>query len=45
MILTIKATETKRHRTKYFLGYPNEEVRLSMVHNLVEAFEDKVWEG
>ncbi|MCB0842502.1 MAG: ATP-binding protein [Bacteroidetes bacterium] len=39
--LTIKTTETKRHRTKYFLGYPNEEVRLSMVHNLVEAFTYK----
>ncbi|MEM9887882.1 MAG: ATP-binding protein [Bacteroidota bacterium] len=39
--LTIKAKETKRHRTKYFLGYPNEEVRLSMIHNLTEAFTHK----
>jgi len=39
--LTIKATETNRHRTKYTLGYPNEEVRLSMIHNLMEAFTYK----
>ena len=39
--LTIKSTETKRHRTKYTLGYPNEEVRLSMIHNLMEAFTYK----
>lgn len=39
--LTIKKTETRRHRTKYYLGYPNEEVRLSMIHNLMEAFTFK----
>ena len=39
--LTIKSTETRRHRTKYLLGYPNEEVRLSMIHNLTEAFTYK----
>lgn len=39
--LTIKERETKRHRTKYLLGYPNEEVRLSMIHNLTEAFTYK----
>lgn len=39
--LTIKATETKKHRTKYLLDYPNEEVRLSMIHNLTEAFTYK----
>ena len=39
--LTIKETRTKRRRTTYFLGYPNEEVRVSMMHNLVEAFTYK----
>lgn len=39
--LTIKKATTRGHRTKYTLGYPNEEVRLSMVHNLVEAFTYK----
>ncbi|MEM6321914.1 MAG: ATP-binding protein [Bacteroidota bacterium] len=39
--LTIKATETRRNRTKYYLGYPNEEVRLSLTYNLVEAFTFK----
>lgn len=39
--LTIKSTKTRHNRTKYYLGYPNEEVRLSMMHNLMEAFTDK----
>lgn len=39
--LTIKSTETRNHRTKYILGYPNEEVRLSMIYNLTEAFTYK----
>ncbi|MEM9885245.1 MAG: AAA family ATPase [Bacteroidota bacterium] len=39
--LTIKSTETRKNRTKYFLGYPNEEVRLSMIYNLTEAFTYK----
>ncbi|MEM0991931.1 MAG: ATP-binding protein [Bacteroidota bacterium] len=39
--LTIQAKETRGNRSKYFLGYPNEEVRLSMIHNLTEAFTYK----
>ncbi|MEM6696961.1 MAG: ATP-binding protein [Bacteroidota bacterium] len=39
--LTIQAKETRGNRTKYSLGYPNEEVRLSMIHNLTEAFTYK----
>jgi len=39
--LTITSTATKNWRTNYTLGYPNEEVRLSMIYNLVEAFTYK----
>ena len=39
--LTIKKVIIKGRRTSYVLGYPNEEVRLSMMHNLVEAFTFK----
>ncbi|MEZ4886164.1 MAG: AAA family ATPase [Chitinophagales bacterium] len=36
--LTIKKTKRKRYEMSYFLGYPNIEVRKSLVHNLLEAF-------
>ncbi|MEM9886769.1 MAG: AAA family ATPase [Bacteroidota bacterium] len=39
--LTIKSRHTRRNRSKYVLGYPNEEVRISMVYNLTEAFTYK----
>jgi hypothetical protein len=36
--LTIKKIISKNFRKRYFLGYPNLEVRHSMLHNLVQAF-------
>ncbi|MEM8524838.1 MAG: ATP-binding protein [Bacteroidota bacterium] len=39
--LTIKSKKTRNNRSKYELGYPNEEVRISMVYNLTEAFTYK----
>ncbi|MEM0993653.1 MAG: AAA family ATPase, partial [Bacteroidota bacterium] len=36
--LTIKSVRQKRTNLYYVLNYPNEEVRRSMMHNLVEAF-------
>ena len=36
--LTIKKVETRNYRRRYYLGYPNLEVRHSMIYNLVEAF-------
>ncbi|MEM9887478.1 MAG: AAA family ATPase [Bacteroidota bacterium] len=39
--LTIKSIKQKRTNLYYVLNYPNEEVRRSMMHNLVEAFTYK----
>ncbi|MEM8524381.1 MAG: AAA family ATPase [Bacteroidota bacterium] len=39
--LTIRSIIQKRISRRYFLGYPNEEVRQSMMHNLMEAFTYK----
>ncbi|MEM6699431.1 MAG: AAA family ATPase, partial [Bacteroidota bacterium] len=39
--LTIKSVRQKRTHLYYVLNYPNEEVRRSMMHNLVEAFTYK----
>ncbi|MEM0991676.1 MAG: AAA family ATPase [Bacteroidota bacterium] len=39
--LTIKSIQRKRTDLYYRLDYPNEEVRRSMMHNLVEAFTYK----
>ncbi|MEM0992798.1 MAG: AAA family ATPase [Bacteroidota bacterium] len=39
--LTIKSKQTRHNRSKYVLGYPNEEVRISMIYNLTEAFTYK----
>lgn len=39
--LTIKKTQTRDFETDYYLNYPNQEVRKSMMHNLVEAFTYK----
>ncbi|MEM9849508.1 MAG: AAA family ATPase, partial [Bacteroidota bacterium] len=39
--LTIKSVRQKRTNLYYVLNYPNEEVRRSMMHNLVEAFTYK----
>ena len=36
--LTIKKTRRRGWQLRYTLGYPNEEVRQSFVHNLLEAF-------
>ncbi len=36
--LTIKRVEYKGLIKRYFLGYPNQEVKNSMMYNLVEAF-------
>ncbi len=36
--LTIKKVKRKRYERIYVLGYPNVEVRKSLVHNLLEAF-------
>lgn len=36
--LTIKSTRRRRWQTLYTLNYPNEEVRQSFVHNLIEAY-------
>lgn len=40
--LTIKKVIRKGYKTRYFLGYPNMEVYLSFIHNLLEAFTYKV---
>lgn len=39
--LTIKSVHRRIFQTRYTLGYPNLEVRHSMMHNLVEAFTYK----
>jgi hypothetical protein len=39
--LTLKKVIRGIYRTRYFLGYPNLEVRHSMMHNLVQAFSYK----
>ncbi|MEM9886569.1 MAG: ATP-binding protein [Bacteroidota bacterium] len=39
--LTIRSIEEEYDTRYYFLNYPNEEVRRSMMHNLVEAFTYK----
>ncbi|MEM8523110.1 MAG: AAA family ATPase [Bacteroidota bacterium] len=36
--LTIKDTSPNRYDVDYILGYPNQEVRKSFVHNLLEAY-------
>ena len=36
--LTIKSIYRQGLSPRYILGYPNEEVRLSFIHNLLEAF-------
>jgi len=36
--LTIKSTRRRGWQLRYELGYPNEEVRQSFLHNLIEAF-------
>ncbi len=36
--LTIKEVETEIYETHYYLGYPNLEVRKSMMRNMAEAF-------
>ena len=36
--LTIKSTYREQYQHFYQLGYPNEEVRRSFIHNLLEAF-------
>ncbi len=36
--LTIRQVDTSIYETTYHLGYPNFEVRHSLLHNLVEAF-------
>lgn len=39
--LTIKTAQKGMFESRYFLGYPNLEVRKSMMHNLAEAFTFK----
>lgn len=39
--LTIQFKQTRHNRSRYTLGYPNEEVRISMMYNLTEAFTYK----
>jgi len=36
--LTIKSVQLKGFNLRYTLGYPNEEVQLSFIHGLLEAF-------
>ena len=36
--LTIKEIKRKQYRNRYFLNYPNEEVRQSIMYNLVEEW-------
>ncbi len=40
--LTIKRIEYQEYLLKYYLGYPNMEVRRALIHNLLEAFTYKV---